>query len=497
MQKSYIVYITDSSMYLYRSQRKRLNFETEYKCEDGQDVSTLCKLLEARRSYSIYVYLDTTEVYFEHKSFKDITQHEASKAMHNYTLRSNHLIAGIAKLEPFQQQTTSKARRRGKRRKLSDKQQYSCAIFLILAEFASKAIKTFIHFISYGNNNIASVRFLPMVITQCKPISPQYGVTINIRINNGGRVATVVSYSGNFIINREENIDLSNQNSLKEDIESTILYIETTLAGQLNFNINIMTEVELDHETIQFHSTAIKVQVITISNMRDMHRVKITQNSPYPLNDNVIALMTQIKSLDHAMTNVALSKKKCLLLVTKVLHRVTRVAALCIILFQVQMILRNVVRHWQKIYHVRSSILEERKQLEEQAKDKIDDSILQQAKAIIANKKIDEYQFDCINFITPMSTIISQEPYVKVKNYDWQCISACDSPKPNIALEMNITLKSPTLPAMSIQAMLDKFNTALLRSYGTTYTVNVLPIKVDNNNASTYSTKISITSKNT
>jgi hypothetical protein len=496
MQKYYIVYITDIYIYLYLSQRNTIKFEAEYKCDDAQSISDLCKLLDDH-NLATHVYLDTTEVYFELKSFKHITQQEANTAINNYAHRNNHLMSGIAKVSDFQQQIPGKDAVKKKKSKATAKDQHSYVVFLILSEFASKSIKTFINFISHGNSRIANVRFLPMTLIKSSFITSTNDITINIRINNGGRVATVASHGDNFIINREENIDLSNQDNLKEDIESTMLYIETALASQISFNINIMTEVELNQETTQFYSSAVKVRIMNISDLQNLHKVKIIEGSPYPLNDNVLALAMKDKSSDHAMSNIALNKKKRTLGTIKLLHNTARLTAVCIVLFQLQIILRNAVTYWQKIARARTELTEERKRLEEQAKDRIDASVLARAKAIAANKKMANYKFDLSRFIAPIGAILSQEQYVKVEYYSWKCTDRCNSARPNIEFQIQAVFKSPAMQNVPLKGMIDKLNTALIKAYGTNYNVNIPNPgpEINQNGSANYSTTILITTK--
>ena len=432
MAKKFVLYVNDSTIKVYHATNKIFSFYNQYNIDDSESVNGLLSLLTKYNSWNINIFLETSEVMidkkiFDKKHFKDI-----KGILYNYAHKPDLLLScalpNDQKGNSFKNKTTARIKEYG---------------MFSIVNSTYHNLKNLLNTISNNQNKIKIINYLPICLGISKIVQNEENtINVVVKIRKNHTYTIDVFYGHSFIIHRDNTLD--SKTSIKQEIMSTISYIETIITGQnLIFATTIFTEIALPRDQI----SGIKSDRIDIVNGNDIFskfgsKIKLGKNSDSEIDDNILAVIISNKCYHANFVNEKLNKKA-------LFFKFLPISYICIALLFFGLLaseLNNIFVEMPKTLHKIAMAEKEfnivQEKLNKLKKIAVDPDTLSYIQACSKLENIDIKKANYINIILDLNSIVKKyEASIVFTDYSFICTKDChDSTIALYSLKANGTM---------------------------------------------------------
>lgn len=432
MAKKFVLYVNDSTIKVYHATNKIFSFYNQYNIDDSESVNGLLSLLTKYNAWNINIFLETSEVMidkkiFDKKHFKDI-----KAILYNYTHKPDLLLScalpNDQKGNSFKNKTTARIKEYG---------------MFSIVNSTYHNLKNLLNTISNNQNKIKIINYLPICLGISKIVQNEENtINVVVKIRKNHTYTIDVFYGHSFIIHRDNTLD--SKTNIKQEIMSTISYIETIVTGQnLIFATTIFTEIVLPRDQV----SAIKSDRIDIVNGNDIFskfgsKIKLGKNSDSEIDDNILAVIISNKCYHTNFVNEKLNKKE-------LFFKFLPISYICIALLFFGLLaseLNNIFVEMPKTLHKIAMAEKEfnivQEKLNKLKKIAVDPDTLSYIQACSKLENIDIKKANYINIILDLNSIVKKyEASIVFTDYSFICTKDChDSTIALYSLKANGTM---------------------------------------------------------
>jgi hypothetical protein len=416
-------------------------------------MNVLCRLLQKKSRYWIYVYIDSPDVVFEQKVFnKNVSQRDAKSIVNRYAYENDSVIGGFTKIDDKYSttnksnatQSSAERKKQAKEQKKNKKQKY--IVFQLSKSFANEGIKQFMDTVSNGTNKIRIVNYLPLNLIN-SPLTNKNNavITVNIKIDSDGAFSISASQGLSFLVSRDDKVPPSEDwaTYTANAIDATMRYIETIVTElKVAFQVNIIGGIEYCNKLKLAKFRCDKLNIITdTSILQSMKKVIFRRSSTNHIDDILVAFVYYGKFHHQNWSNKLLDKKFLFFKAIPITRAFLVVLCLGLFVSEINDIFVNNPQLDMRYKELQRKIVISQGKLLQFSNTPIDNATLDKLDIIFAVQDIEEQKIRQTEIFTAVHRALNAANVPPVESYVFTCKANCQNhQKAQYSIETQISI---------------------------------------------------------